>query len=118
MNDFWLYWWLFVVVLVVSQSHTRRRREMGPRIKVAPGQFLEIVAREKGLVVSNTAADSPAAALRTLVRRIPLLGRLLGQLPNIVYVTRSGDYYYYTRVCEPLSLPPDCQVVEGDYILL
>jgi len=114
MNDFWLYWSLFVVILVVSQSHTRRRRQMGPRIKVAPAQFLEIATRERGLVVSNTAADSPAAALRTLVRNIPLLGRV----PSIVYVTRSGDYYYYTAVCEPLTLPPDCQIVEGNSILL
>ena len=69
---------------------------MGPRVRVEPQQFLRILEKEKGLVIKGR---------RVMLRGTP-------------YVTRSGDYYYYTVTKGPLSIPSDCEVTEARYILL
>ena len=69
---------------------------MGPRVHVNPQEFLRLAAEEKGLIIKSQ-------------------GMLLRP---IVYVTRSGDYYYYTMSRQPVPLPPDCQVTEAKNVLL
>ncbi len=69
---------------------------MGPRVQVEPTEFLSIVEREKGLVIKT--------------QKILLQG--------ITYVTRCGDYYYYTATRTPLSLPAGVEVKEARNILL
>ena len=69
---------------------------MGPRVQVEPAEFLRLVGEAKGMVVK---------------------GRKLG-LQGITYVSRCGDYYYYTITREHLALPRECIVQQAKNILL
>lgn len=69
---------------------------MGPRLRVTPEEFFQIVTREKGLVIKGPKV----------------------WISGITYLTCSGDYYYYTVVKEPIHLPPDTPVSEVTSILL
>ena len=69
---------------------------MGPRDQVEPAEFLQILQREKGLVIQR--------------QKVFLQG--------ITYVSRCGDYYYYTTTKEPLVLPKECIVQHAKNILL
>ena len=69
---------------------------MGPRVQVEPSEFLRMLEQEKGLVIKG--------------KKIAFRG--------VIYVSRCGDYYYYTISKEPLSLPKDCVVHQAKNILL
>ena len=69
---------------------------MGPRVQVDPAEFLRILENEKGLVIKG----------RPIILR------------GTEYVTRSGDYYYFTFAKEPLTLPKECKVTNARQILL
>ena len=69
---------------------------MGPRLRVEPGEFLEIVERERGLVIKGP--------------KVVFSGTM--------YLTRSGDYYYYANSKEPLRMPEGVVVSEAKSILL
>ena len=98
MGSMW-YWWVVVLLFIVAQQQTqaRRRRQMGPRIAVEPSEFLRLVEQDKGLVIQ---------------------GKKIGFLGLIMYVSRCGDYYYYTQSKTPLSLPEECEVQQAQRILL
>jgi hypothetical protein len=99
MSSIWFfYWWVMILLLLaVHQARARRRRQMGPRVQVEPAEFLSIVEREKRLVIKT--------------QKFFLRG--------ITYVTRSGDYYYYTLARGvPLTLPAGIEVKEARNILL
>jgi len=68
---------------------------MGPRIQVEPADFLQMLQREKGLVIQRQSF-----------------------FQGITYVSKCGDYYYYTISKEPLSLPQECVVQHARNILL
>ena len=70
---------------------------MGPRVQVDAFEFLRIVEREKGLVIRT--------------RPVPLIGMRM-------YVTRSGDYYYYTRTKDALTIPAGIEVKDAQAMLL
>lgn len=63
---------------------------MGPRVLVDPDEFLRLVEKEMGLVITN----------------------------RKMYVAKCGDYYYYTTSKKPLTLPKECVVQEAKSILL
>ncbi len=69
---------------------------MGPRVFVEPAEFLRIVEKNKGLIIQG--------------RKVAFQG--------ITYVSRCGDYYYYTTSKEPLNLPRDCDIQKARAILL
>ena len=98
MSNMWfIYWWMiFLPIIIAQQNQARRRRQMGPRVQVEPSEFLRMVEQEKGLVIKG--------------RKMALQG--------ITYVSRCGDYYYYTISKEPLALPKDCVVQQAKNILL
>ena len=73
---------------------------MGPRIAVEPSEFLRLVEQDKGLVIETIQ-----------VRKFGFRGL-------IMYVSRCGDYYYYTQSKTPLSLPEECEVQQAQRILL
>lgn len=102
MSGGWMmYWWVvFVAVFAALQTQARRRREMGPRVFVEPAEFLRIVAENSGLVIE--------------VNR----GKKFGIQAQITYVSRCGDYYYYTSSRKPLSLPAECEVQQARSVLL
>jgi hypothetical protein len=92
-----IYWWMiFLPIIIAQQNQARRRRQMGPRVQVEPSEFLRMVEQEKGLVIKS--------------RKFALQG--------ITYVSRCGDYYYYTISKKPLVLPKDCVVQQCKNILL
>jgi hypothetical protein len=98
-GNFWLfYWWVVFLPLLAAAAarRARRRRQMGPRVLVSPEEFLKVVEREKALVIKG-----PKVILQ-----------------GTTYVTRAGDYYYYTTVREPLRLPDGVEVKEARNILL
>ena len=74
---------------------------MGPRIAVEPSEFLRLVEQDKGLVIETIQGKK-----RFGIRGI------------ITYVSRCGDYYYYTQSQTPLSLPEGCEVQQAQRILL
>jgi hypothetical protein len=98
MSNIWfIYWWvIFLPIIIAQQTEARRRRQMGPRVQVEPSEFLRMIAQEKGLVIKS--------------RKFPLQGT--------TYVSRCGDYYYYTMSKEPLALPDGCVVQQAKNILL
>ena len=73
---------------------------MGPRIAVEPSEFLRLVEQDKGLVIET------------------IQGKKFGFRGIITYVSRCGDYYYYTQSQTPLSLPEECEVQQAQRILL
>ena len=73
---------------------------MGPRVCVEPSEFLRLIAENNGLVIE--------------VNR----GSKFGIQAQITYVSRCGDYYYYTSSKTPLSLPKECEVQQARTILL
>ena len=81
-----------------DRSAESRKKETanGTRVQVEPSEFLHIVAQEKGLVIQS--------------RKVVLQG--------ITYVSRCGDYYYYTISRVPLVLPKDCVVQQAKSVLL
>lgn len=97
MSNIWiLYWWLlFLAVASGQQARTKRRREM-VRVQVDSSEFVRIAEQEKGLVIKGP--------------RVRLQGT--------TYVIRSGDYYYYTTVREPLALPSGLRIIDARNILL
>lgn len=100
MEDFWIfYWWVVVMPALAAAAaaqRARRRRQMGPRVKVTPAEFLGVVEGARELVIRG-----PKVLLQ-----------------GTTYVTRAGDYYYYTTVREPLRLPDGVEVRDAQNILL
>lgn len=94
---FMMYWWLWILPFIIAQQNqARKRRQMGPRICVEPNEFLRLVGEEKGLVIRG--------------RKFVLQGTM--------YLSRCGDYYYYTHARAPLHLPRECEVRQARQILL
>lgn len=69
---------------------------MGPRLKISTEEFLKIIERDGGLVIMGP--------------RVLFAG--------YTYLTRSGDYYYYTISKTPLVLPSGTEVSSAKQILL
>jgi len=70
---------------------------MGPRIRVSTEEFIEIAAKECGIVIAAPKLFWQATA---------------------TYLTRSGDYYYYTYTNTLITLPPECKIIKSKGILL
>ena len=69
---------------------------MGPRLRIDNDEFIKIVEREKELVIMGPKVIFTA----------------------YTYVTRSGDYYYYTTSKVPLILPDGTEMSQAKQILL
>jgi hypothetical protein len=95
MTAYWLILWM-VLIGAITQKQNRRRRQMGPRIRITEPEFLKLAEKERGLVIRGPQARWAGA----------------------MYLLRSGDYYYYTFSKTPLDLPQECHILESKQIFL
>ena len=90
-------WWILILVIGLNQNaQARKRRQMGPRLRISNAEFQKIVEAERGLVIMGP--------------------KIL--FSGYTYLTRSGDYYYYTTTKQPLALPTGIEVSPAKQILL
>lgn len=97
MTAYWIWIYLpMILVIAHQQQQARKRRQMGPRLKVDHATFLAEVAERQGKVIRGP--------------------KVLWQ--GYTYLVRGKDYYYYTISKEELRMPAGVEVTHAEQILL
>ncbi len=96
MTAYWIWIYLPMILIMAQQQQARKRRHMGPRLKVNHQTFLTEVSKNQGKVIRGP--------------------KVLWQ--GYTYLVRGEDYYYYTVSKEELSLPEGVEVTCVAQILL
>ena len=96
MTAYWIWIYLPMIILLVQQQQARKRRQMGPRLKVDQATFLAEVAKMQGKVIRGP--------------------KVLWH--GYTYLVCGEDYYYYTLSKEELRMPEGVEVTRVAQILL